>query len=202
MNKLTLAIAFFVLVAVAAMPGCRRGRQQDAVEPSGTTEDSAPWWQTAHTADYSGTVPVDWPLCRPFVGDDYETVRGFLVVEKVKDHYNLRSTGLRVGDICLSWATDSPKVPKTLRDAWLEFLSWGRSDEDVCWFARDNGGSVEVFPCDAGLLYECMVSLGTFGLALTPTPFDQERYEKIEVAAASYRPAAETVIETGDNSPN
>ena len=121
--------------------------------------------------------------------DNYETVQGFLVVEKVMDHPNLKYAGVLVGDICLSWGTRYPEAPETLSDAWIDFLKWGRSDEDVCWFARDNGGKIEVFQCDAGLLYECMVSLGTFGLALKPTAFPKEAAERIR-AAASARKAA------------
>ncbi len=94
-----------------------------------------------------------------------------------------------VGDVCLSWGTRDPEVPETLRAAWLDFLRWGRSDEDICWCARDNGGEIEVFPCDAGLLYECMVSLGTFGLALMSTAFLEEDAERIRAAAAARKMA-------------
>jgi hypothetical protein len=168
-------------MAIAAMTGCRRG---------GGKDEAAPWWETAHEADFSGTISPGWPLCDPFMDSNYESAQGFLVVEKVEDHPNLEMSGVKVGDICLSWNTRYPEVPETLREAWLDFLNWGRGDEDVCWFARENGGEIEVFSCGAGILYECMVALGTFGLALTPTEFDNERFEKIEAAAKARKNAA------------
>ena len=168
------------ILAVAALSGCRKG--------GGLEEKSAPWWETPHKADYSGTIPVVWPFCKPFVDDNAEDVQGFLVVERVKDHPSLKDSGVKPGDFCLSWATPKPEVPKTLRDAWLDFLNWGRGDEDVCWFAREKDGEIQVFPCDAVFLYECMVSLGTFGLALKPMAMDEERFEKIRCAAQAYRP--------------
>ena len=179
MRNCTVAIGLATF-AVVVLSGCRKGGDLD--------EKSAPWWETRHKADYSGTIPVEWPFCKPFVDDNAEDVWGFLVVEKVKDHSTLKDSGVEVGDICLSWGTTSPEPPKTLRDAWLEFLNWGRGDEDVCWFARENGGSVEVFSCDAVGLYECMAAIGTFGLALKPMAFGEERFEKIRSAAQTYRP--------------
>ncbi|MBQ6923683.1 MAG: hypothetical protein IJQ73_03495 [Kiritimatiellae bacterium] len=186
---LTIAIAFFAIAVLAVAPGCRKDSRRDAVEPPEAAQKTAPWWDPVQEADYSGAVPIGWPLCRPFVDDDYEMAHGFLVVEKVKDHPNLAYADVRVGDICLSWGTRDPEVPETLSKAWLDFLNWGRDDEDVCWFARDNGGEIEVFPCDAGLLYECMVSLGTFGLALKPTAFPKEAAERIRAAASARKTA-------------
>ena len=176
-----LAAGICAATAIAAMTGCRRG---------GDSKETDQWWKTEHEADFSGTIPIGWPLCEPFVDDDYENARGFLVVERVEDHPNLEMSGVRVGDILLSCDTRYPEVPETLRDAWLGFLNWGRGDEDDCWFARESGGEVEVFSCGAGILYECMVSLGTFGLALTPTEFDKGRFEKIEAAAKARKKAA------------
>ena len=189
MNKLELAIAFFAIAVLAAAPGCRKDNRQDAAEPSEATRKIAPWWDPVQQADYSGAVPIGWPLCKPFVDDNYETVQGFLVVEKVKDHPNLAYADVRVGDVLLSWGTRDPEVPETLRDAWLDFFNRRLDDEAVCWFARDNGGEIEVFPCDACLLYECMVSLGTFGLALQPTAFPEEDAERIRAAAAERKKA-------------
>ncbi|MBR4612063.1 MAG: hypothetical protein IKO40_05035, partial [Kiritimatiellae bacterium] len=104
-------------------------------------------------------------------------------------HANLKASGVKVGDIVLSWATRYPEVPETLREAWLDFLNWGRSEEDVCWLARDNAGEIEVFPCDACMFYECMVALGTFGLALRPTAFPDEEVERIAAAAEARKKA-------------
>ena len=175
-----LSIAVIAIAVIAAMAGCRRDGGQERHEP---------WWGTAREQDFSGIVPVGWPLCEPFVDEDYATVRGFLVVEKVKDHANLKASGVKAGDIVLSCATPYPEVPDTLRDAWLNFLNWGRSDEDVCWFARDNGGNVEILSCGAAELYECEVALGTFGLALRPTAFQDEDVERIAAAAESWKKA-------------
>lgn len=189
MNKAKLAIAFFAIAVLAAAPGCRKDHRQDAAEPPASARKPAPWWDPVQQADFSGAVPIGWPLCKPFVDDDYETVRGFLVVEKVKDHPNLSQAGVRAGDIFLSWGTRGPEVPETLRDAWLDFLNWRRNDEDDCWLVRDNGGEFEVFRCDACLLYECMVSLGTFGLALKPTAFPEEDADRIRAAVAALKEA-------------
>lgn len=169
-----ITIVIIAIATIAAMSDCRR---------SGGQIKAAPWWGTMREADFSGIVPIGWPLCEPFVDEEYETVRGFLVVEKIKDHANLKASGVEVGDIILSWATRYPEVPETLREAWLDFLNWGRSDEDVCWLARDQGGRIEVFPCDSCMFYECMVALGTFGLALRPTAFPDEEVERITAAA-------------------
>ena len=176
-------------IVLAAAPGCRKDHRQDAAEPSEAVRKTAAWWDPVQQADYSGAVPIGWPLCKPFVDDDYETVQGFLVVEKVKDHPNLAYADVRVGDVLLSWGARDPEVPETLRDAWLDFLNRRLDDEAVCWFARDTGGEIEVFPCDACLLYECMVSLGTFGLALQPTAFPEEDAERIRAAAAARKKA-------------
>ena len=175
-----LAAGICAAMAIAAMSGCRRGGDQ---------KESAPWWQTERKADFSGTIPIDWPLCEPFVDDDCEVVQGFLVVEKVKDHPNLEASGVKPGDICLSWGTRYPEAPETLRDAWLGFLKRDCGDEAVCWFARENGGRVDVFQCGAAELYECEVALGTFGLALTPTAFDKERFKRIDAAAKARKKA-------------
>ena len=179
MKNCVVAIGVAIL-AIAALSGCRKGGDLE--------EKSAPWWETPHKADYSGTIPVVWPFCKPFVDDNAEDVQGFLVVERVKDHPSLKDSGVKPGDFCLSWATPKPEVPKTLRDAWLDFLNWGRSDEDVCWFAREKDGEIEVFPCDVVCLYECMAAIGSFGLALKPMAVDEERFEKIRCAALAYRP--------------
>lgn len=178
MGNRVVAIGLAIF-AIAAMSGCRKNDRREKPEP---------WWMTAHPADYSGTIPVEWPFCKPFVDDNVEDVRGFLVVEKVKDHPTLKDSGVKAGDICLSWATRDPEVPETLRDAWLEFLTKKSGDEDVCWFARENGSKIEVFPCDVSGLYECMAALGTFGLALKPMAFAEDRFEKIRCAAQEYRP--------------
>ena len=178
MQQVKMTVFIVATAAIAAMSGCQQGGGQETAEPPR---------RTTPEADFSGVVPVGWPLCKPFVDGNYETVRGFLVVETVKDHPNLHASGVETGDICLSWATRDPEVPETLRDAWLGFLKWGRGDEDVCWFARDNGGGIEVFACEAGMLYECMASLGTFGLALRPTAFSHEDVERIRAAAEARR---------------
>lgn len=176
--KNTIPVIAIATAAIVGTTGCQRSDGQEMPEP---------WYGTVREADFSGIVPVGWPLCKPFVDEELTAVRGFLVVEKMEDHANLHASGVKVGDIFLSWATSEPEVPETLRDAWLDFLIWGRGDEDVCWVARDQDGRIEVFPCDAGLLYECMVSLGTFGLALRPTAFSDEDVERIRAAAEAQK---------------
>lgn len=166
--------AWFAAAAVAALTA---GSAPEA------TADEAAAGGADNRADFRGIVPPSFPLCAPFVDDNDETVEGFLVVRRVKDHPNPRNAGVEPGDVCLSWGTDGPKPPETLRDAWLDFLNWGRSDEDECWFARDRDGRIEVFSCGGGELYECMVALGTFCLELAPTAFPKEEAERIRAAA-------------------
>ena len=178
-----LAIAIFVAIVVAALlaltTGCGRAdRAESAVSPD-----------VSRTADFSGAIPMSWPLCKPFVDGDGEVAKDFLVVEQVKDHSGIRNSGVEPGDICLSWGTPNPEVPETLRDAWLAYLCKECGDEADCWFARDRDGRVEVFSCGMGELYECMVSLGTFGLALRPTAFPDEAVERITEAASARKKA-------------
>ncbi len=177
LNQMKNLISAWILAvfSIAVTSGCHKGTG---------LKDPSPWWKTPYMAEFSGTVPVEWPFCKPFVDDNAEDVRGFLIVEKVKDHPTIKDSGVKPGDICLSWATQWPEVPETLRDAWLGFLNWGRGDEDVCWFARDVNGIVEVFSCDAVCLYECMASPRTFGLALAPKAFGREAVDRIEKAVA------------------
>jgi len=176
-------IAFFAAivsvaatVALSATTGCSRtASRQDQAATGGETR----------YADFSATIPMAWYCREPFAIDGCEPTKGFLVVEKVKDHPTIVDSGVEVGDVCLSWGTASPEPPKTLRDAFLEYLCNNAGDDDTCWFARDRGGKVEVFSCSMGELYECMVSLGTFGLELRPTVFTDEKAMRIVEAATA-----------------
>lgn len=172
-------LVFAGIAAVAAMSGCRRQVGTDAAPQ----QDAAPW------ADFSGPIRPGWQLDKPFADDNSETLQGFLVVEKVKDHPNLRSSGVEVGDICLSWGTPDPEPPATLREAWLAFLANEAGDDEAVWFARNRDGRTEVYSCSMGGLFECMVSLGTFGLTLRPVAFPPEEAERIRTAAAAQKEA-------------
>lgn len=174
-----LLIVLAGIAAMAAMSGCRGEGDAAATAPP-----DAP-----HRADFSGTIPAGWPLCKPFADDNGETVQGFLVVDKVKDHPNLAGSGVEPGDICLSWGTFNPEAPETLREAWLAFLGHDAGDEEPFWFARDRDGKTEVFSCGMGELFECAAALGTFGLELRPAAFRKEDAERIRAAAAARKAA-------------
>ena len=175
MKKRVVTIGL-AIVAVAALPGCRKSDRREKPEP---------WWNTGHPADYSGTIPRTWPYCKPFINDDIELVPGFLVVEWTKDHPTIENAGVEVGDICLSWGTRDPEVPETLREAFLAYLCNNAGDDDSCWFARDRDGKIEVFSCCMGELHECMAAFGTFCLELRPVPFSKNDAERIKAAAAA-----------------
>lgn len=137
------------------------------------------------TADYSGTIPVDWPFCPPFVDDAIDLAEGFLVVEAVKPCHASDGSGVQPGDIFLSWDTDTPSPAEHLLDAWLSFLLWKRDPGGLCWFARDCSETIQVYSCDAEALFECIASHGTFCLRLAPNVFSPEEYERVEAACGA-----------------
>ncbi len=171
------AIAIFIVLAAFAATGCRGTDRRNAA--AGDKE--------VRYADFSATIPMAWDCREPFAIDGCEPRKGFLVIEKVKDHPSIIGSGVQVGDICLSWGTASPEPPKTLRDAFLGYLCNNAGDDGTCWFARDRDGKIEVFSCSMGELYECMVALGTFGLELRPVPFSDDDAERITDAANKWR---------------
>lgn len=169
--------------------GAVRRLAPDIPEWLGEPTGDAPAPDAAHWADFSAPIRPGWQLGKPFANENCETLPGFLVVEKVKDHPTIRGSGVEVGDICLSWGTLDPEPPETLREAWLAFLVYEANDEDEFWFARDRDGKTEVFSCGMVELFECMVALGTFGLELRPVPFKKEDAERILAAAAARKAA-------------
>ena len=168
-----MAVAAFVITIAGATTatGCRRATNPQDEQPAAREE--------TRYADFSGTIPMAWDCREPFAIDGCEPAHGFLVVEKVKDHPSIVGSGVEAGDICLSWGTRLPEPPKTLRDAFLAYLCNDADDGDLCWFAHNRDGKIEVFSCLMGELYECMASPGTFGLELRPVAFADEEVERI-----------------------
>ena len=184
-----VAIAAFVaIVAIATATGCCRTTSRQGAAAAG---------EETRYADFSATIPMAWDCREPFAIDGCEPTKGFLVIEKVKDHPSIIGSGVEIGDICLSWGTRDPEVPETLRDAFLSYLSNNAGDDDACWFARDRDGKIEVFSCCMGELYECMVALGTFGLELRPVQFSKDDAERIKAAVVARIKANEVDRDSG-----
>lgn len=181
MKRKTIALCLIAIAAVIAAMAMEK-----AIARNTAPSSAAPLGM----ADFTGAIPPQWPLCKPFVDDNGEAVKGFLVVEAVKDHPGIVGSGVKPGDICLSWSTRSPEVPQNLCDAWLDFLSRGRNDEYLCWFAREDSGNIDILSCHAPELSECEASLGTFGLTLVPKAFDEDRFGKIRDSALAFRSGA------------
>ena len=143
------------------------------------------WAPGGKTADFTGTIPETWPLCPPFIDGNVEAAKGFLVVEAVKPCHTSDASGVQPGDIFLSWDSDTPAPTDILLDNWLSFLQWKRDPGGCCWFARDCDGTIQIFSCEAEVLFECEVALGTFCLRLVPAVFAPVEIQRILVAVAT-----------------
>lgn len=147
-----------------------------------------PWSTDGKVADFSGTIPVEWPFCTPFVDDAIDLAKGFLVVEAVKPCPASELSGVKPGDIFLAWDSIMPTPGTTLSDDWLSFLQWKRDPGGLCWFARANGRIFDVFSCDAEVLFECIASPGTFCLRVAPRVFSPDEWTRVKFDCAFMLP--------------
>jgi hypothetical protein len=149
----------------------------------------------ARSADFAAGIPAHWPYCAPFADENANATTGFLVVDRVKECHASDCSGVHPGDIFLAWEASFPDPGDTLLDGWLSFLRWKRDPGGLCWFARDRGGTIQLFSCEAEMLFECHASPATFCLELVPRVFAPEAFRRIrEAIAAAVPPPAQDGI--------